>query len=96
MGWKEAIANPGEAIDALLKRNPAADKALETSRLQMAIDGNVLTDWVKEHGFGGVDDDRFKAAIEQTKTVYEFKTTPDMATYWDGSYLPSGDAAKLQ
>jgi NitT/TauT family transport system substrate-binding protein len=96
MGWKEAIANPGEAIDSLLKRNPAADKDLETRRLQMAIDANVLTDWVKENGFGGVDADRFSKAIEQTKTVYEFKTMPEMATYWDGSYLPEGDAAKLQ
>lgn len=96
MGWKDAIANPGEAVDALLKRNPAASKELETQRLQMAIDANVLTDWVKENGFGGVDEARFKAAIEQTKTVYEFKNTPDMAKFWNGSYLPSGDAAKLQ
>ena len=96
MGWKDAIANPEAAIDSLLKRNPAADKALETERLNMSIKANVMTDWVKANGFGNVDAERFKAAIEQTKTVYEFKTTPDMATYWDASYLPTGDAAKLQ
>ncbi|WP_205320111.1 ABC transporter substrate-binding protein [Notoacmeibacter marinus] len=96
MGWKSAIANPSEAIDSLLQRNPAADKELEIDRLQMAIDANVLTDWVKENGMGGIDESRFKAAIEQTKTVYEFQTTPRMETFWDGSYLPSGDAAKLQ
>ncbi|MCP1197946.1 ABC transporter substrate-binding protein [Notoacmeibacter sp. MSK16QG-6] len=95
-GWKTAIENPSEAIDSLLERNPAADKDLETDRLQMAIDANVLTDWVKQNGFGDVDADRFEDAIEQTKTVYEFQTTPDMATFWDGRYLPSGESAKLQ
>ncbi|MCC0033090.1 MAG: ABC transporter substrate-binding protein [Brucellaceae bacterium] len=96
MGWKAAIVNPDEAIDSLLKRNPAADKGIETVRLQMAVDDNVLTDWVKENGFGNVDTDRFMKAIEQTKAVYEFKTAPDMAVYWDGRYLPAGDAAKLK
>ncbi|OOY17863.1 ABC transporter substrate-binding protein [Thioclava sp. DLFJ4-1] len=93
-GWKAAVADPGKAVDALLKRNPAADKDLETERLQMAIDANVLTDYVKENGMGGIDADRMATAIEQTKTVYEFQNTPDAALYFDREYLP--DAAELK
>ncbi|MEO1949117.1 ABC transporter substrate-binding protein [Thioclava sp.] len=93
-GWKAAVADPGKAVDALLKRNPAADKDLETERLQMAIDANVLTDYVKENGMGGIDADRMATAIEQTKTVYEFQNTPDAALYFDSEYLP--DAAELK
>ena len=62
-GWKDAIATPGAAVDALIKRNPAADPALETERLQMAIDANVLTDFVKANGIGTVDADRMTSAI---------------------------------
>ena len=58
MGWKDAVADPAAAIESLVKRNPAADAALETERLQMSIDANVLTDYVKENGIGSVDADR--------------------------------------
>ena len=95
MGWKDAVADPAAAIESLLKRNPAADAALETERLQMAIDVNVLTDAVKENGMGGIDADRMAKAIEQTKSVYEFQTEPDPALYFDGSYLPD-DKIMLQ
>ena len=95
MGWKDAIADPASAVESLVKRNPAADPALETERLQMAIDANVLTDEVKANGFGTVDADRMAKAIEQTKSVYEFKAAPDAALYFDGSFLPA-DALTLQ
>ncbi|MEX1660862.1 ABC transporter substrate-binding protein [Thioclava sp. 15-R06ZXC-3] len=94
-GWKAAIADPGKAVDALIKRNPAADKALETERLQMAIDANVLTDFVKEHGIGSIDPARMDAAIEQTKLVYEFTHTPDASVYFDSSYLPTDGSLKI-
>lgn len=89
MGWKDAIANPDTAIDSLIERNPAADKALETERLQMSIDANVLTDWVKQNGMGGIDDERMARAIEQTKSVYEFQNEPDASLYFDAQYLPA-------
>lgn len=90
MGWKDAIADPSGAIESLIERNPAADAELETERLQMAIDANILTDWVKANGFGGIDADRMAKAIEQTKSVYEFQNAPDAALYFDSSYLPEG------
>ncbi|MGB2122477.1 MAG: ABC transporter substrate-binding protein, partial [Candidatus Puniceispirillaceae bacterium] len=43
-GWKDAIGNPSAAADSLVKRNPAADAALEQRRLSLAIEANVLTD----------------------------------------------------
>ena len=76
-GWSAAIADPESAIERLIERNPAADPALETERLQMAIDANVLTDYVKANGIGGIDADRMAQAIEQTGTVYEFQNAPD-------------------
>ncbi len=95
-GWKDSIAAPAEAIAALVKRNPAADPALETERLSMAIAANVLTDYVKANGLGGIDAARMAKAIEQTKTVYSFKSAPDAALYFDPQYLPATAARMLQ
>ena len=95
-GWKDAIAAPDTAIAALIERNPAADPALEIERLQMAIDGNVLTDYVMENGMGRINMDRMANAIEQTKSVYEFKSEPDAALYFDDSFLPDDGSLMLQ
>lgn len=95
-GWKAAIADPAAAITALIARNPAADPALEQKRLELAISGNVLTDYVKANGMGKVDPARFAKAIEQTKSVYEFKAEPDAALYFDGAYLPTDGSLMLE
>ncbi len=95
-GWSGAIAAPDVAIEALIKRNPAADPALEAERLQMAIDANVLTDYVMANGLGGIDADRMGSAIEQTKSVYEFTSEPDAALYFDPSYLPTDGSLMLK
>jgi NitT/TauT family transport system substrate-binding protein len=96
MGWKDSIASPDVAIEALIARNPAADAALEAERLQMAIDTNVLTDFVVANGMGSIDNDRMTNAIEQTKSVYEFQNEPDVSLYFDPSYLPTDGSLMLQ
>lgn len=94
-GWADAIADPAGAIPSLIERNPAADAALEQRRLQLAIDSNVLTDYTAANGMGGIDQDRFKNALEQIKLTYEFKADPDAALYFTSDYLPeSGFALK--
>ncbi|WP_126976517.1 ABC transporter substrate-binding protein [Frigidibacter oleivorans] len=89
-GWTDAVADPAAAVAALASRNPAADMALEQERLEMAIADNVLTDWVRANGFGGIDPARMDKAIEQTKSVYTFQNEPDAALYFDASFLPEG------
>ena len=95
-GWKAAMEDPDAAIEALIERNPAANAELEKERLQMAIDDNVYTDFVAENGLGGIDDDRMTAAIEQTKSVYEFQNEPDASLYFSSEYLPAADARMLK
>ena len=95
-GWKDAIAAPEAAVAALAAKNPAADAGLETRRLELSISGNVLTDWVKAHGMGGVDPERFAKAIEQLATTYAFKTKPAMADVFDASFLPADGSLMLQ
>jgi NitT/TauT family transport system substrate-binding protein len=89
-GWKDAIASPSDAAASLVKRNPAADAALEERRLSLAIEANVLTDHVKANGMGTIDNARFAAAIEQLSETYDYKATPDAALYFTDVYLPAG------
>lgn len=90
MGWKDAIADPEGAIASLIERNPAADAALEQRRLQLAIDANVMTDYVMANGFGGVDEERLTSAVAQIGTTYEFTNETDIAKYFSEAYLPEG------
>jgi NitT/TauT family transport system substrate-binding protein len=89
-GWADTVADPAAGIASLMERNPAADKELETERLQMAIDQNVATDWVKANGFGRIDPARMEAAIAQIGETYQFQNTPDASLYFTDEYLPEG------
>jgi NitT/TauT family transport system substrate-binding protein len=73
-GWQDVIADPMGGVEMIAKRNPAADVALETRRLQLAIDANVLTDYVMANGIGGIDADRFDRSLMQLQENFEFDT----------------------
>ena len=89
-GWKDAISNPSSAIDALVKRNPAADKNLEERRFNLALSGNVMTDYVIKNGMGNIDKARFEAAIAQLSETYKYKSKPNSKLYFTDAYLPKG------
>lgn len=91
MGWNDAIADPESAIASLIQRNPAADAALEQRRLQLAIDANVITDYTKANGMGGVDATRMETALQQLSLTYAFTNAPDASIYFSDAYLPEGN-----
>ncbi|MEL6298294.1 MAG: ABC transporter substrate-binding protein [Pseudomonadota bacterium] len=95
MGWKDVIADPTKGAEMVAKRNPAADVALEARRLKLAIDANVVTDYTKANGMGGIDMDRFKASLDQIGENYEYKTKPDPAKIFTDAYLPTDGSLKL-
>ena len=95
-GWKDAIADPAKAVESLVKRNPAADAALETRRLQLSIDANVLTDYTSANGIGGIDAARMEKALMQIAETYEFQNAPDASLYFTDAYLPAAEMRMLQ
>ena len=96
MGWKDTVTAPDDAIASLIARNPAADPALETERLALAIKDNVMTDWVMANGLGNIDPARMDKAIEQTKSVYTFVNAPDVKLYFDATYLPTDGSLMMK
>ena len=95
-GWASAIADPEAAVASLIERNPAADAALETRRLQLAIDANVATEFAMTNGMGGIAEARFASAIEQIKETYTFENDPTPEAYFDASYLPDAGMRMLK
>lgn len=95
-GVKDAIADPAAGGEAIVARNPAAKADFEAERLKLALDANIVTDYVKENGFGGIDSDRFAKALEQLAITYEFKAEPDASKYFTDAYLPSLEVRTLK
>jgi len=94
-GWQAAIEDPAAGAAAVIDRNPAGDVELEQRRLELAIEGNVLTDYVMENGIGTIDADRMATALEQLTLTYEFQSEPDMSLYFTDAYLPEGDVLMI-
>ena len=87
-GWTDAMKNPEEAVKSMVERNPAADLALETRRLILAIEGNVNTEYVKENGMGNIDIARMEKALGQLAETYEFSSDPEISSFFTDKYLP--------
>jgi NitT/TauT family transport system substrate-binding protein len=85
---KEAVRDPASAIEALLRHNEQLNKDIELERLRMAIRDNIITPAVRANGFGGIEPDRFAAAVEQIALTYRFNAKDKAAAAFDASYLP--------
>lgn len=95
-GWKDVIADPAAGAAMVVKRNPAADAALEERRLKLAIDSNVLTPVTKMYGMGIVDAGRLKKGIAQLAENYTFEGEPQFDSIYTDKYLPTDGSLMLR
>jgi NitT/TauT family transport system substrate-binding protein len=96
-GLKQTVASPASAIGFVLDRADGANKNLELERLTMVINDDIVTPEVKDNGYGGIDEARFAAAIDQLALAYKFKSgKPKPDAIFDASFLPSADARKAK
>jgi NitT/TauT family transport system substrate-binding protein len=87
-GLRDAIRNPGSAVDTLLKRDEGLKKEVEVERLRMAIRDNLVTPEVRANGFGAIDNARLEESINQLAMTYNFKARPKPEVIFDPSFLP--------
>ena len=95
-GWRDTVADPAAAIEHLLQRADVARQEVELERLEMCLRDNVLTDYVKANGFGGVDPDRLATSIEQIGVTYEFTDRPAPDAVFTSEFLPPAAERMLQ
>lgn len=92
-GAKDVMANPTASIDTVKARDGIINVALETRRLQMAIDAVVASPDARREGFGQVNAGRLSLMASQVSDAFNTKTRINPAAIWDGSLLPT--AAEL-
>ncbi len=87
-GWKDVIADPKLGIAAAKKRDPLIDEALEMERLQLSLDTNIFTPFVKANGMGDVDPARFAQSVEEVAEAFGLAASPDPAKIFTNKFLP--------
>jgi len=87
-GWKDVIADNKLGIAAAKKRDPLIDEALETERLQISLQTNILTPYVKANGMGDVDPARFAKAVKLVSEAFGLPEAPAPDKVFTNKYLP--------
>ncbi len=87
-GTRDTIADPESGIEAIAERNPAIDSDLELERLQLALENNIVTDYVREHGIGGIDSARYMRSLEQIEQTHDFQRPMEPELYFTDEFLP--------
>lgn len=93
-GLRDTVKDPESAAEAVIKRN-GANKDVELERLRMALAKNILTPWVKENGFGGIDRARFAQALDQIGLAFTYKAKPKVDDVFSEEFLPPAEQRKL-
>jgi NitT/TauT family transport system substrate-binding protein len=86
MRW--VIANRDQAVEMVAKVDPLVDKKLERTRLDMAIDLNILTPHVKANGMGAVETGRLQSAVQQIAQAVKLASVPKVEEIWTDAFLP--------
>jgi NitT/TauT family transport system substrate-binding protein len=89
-----AIADPAASIAALKRRDGLIDEAVELRRLQLALDGIIVTDVTREMGLGHVDAARLERTVEQAAAAFGVTAPPIDQLYTD-DFLPPLDERRL-
>ena len=92
-GAKEVIANPAQAIEAVKARDGIVNVALETRRLQLAIDTVINSPDARAEGFGQLKGPRLSLMASQVSDAFNTKNRVNPDLVWNGSFLPT--AAEL-
>jgi NitT/TauT family transport system substrate-binding protein len=94
-GARDTVANPGLAVDSVIKRNDVAKKDVELERLRMILDQNILTPWVKANGIGGIDKARFERSLDQIGLTFTYKNKPKAEDVFTDAFLPAAPDRKV-
>jgi NitT/TauT family transport system substrate-binding protein len=94
-GLKDLVADPAAAVALVAEYDPLIDQELEKQRLDMALEQNILTPYVKENGFGAIDEARMARAIDQLAAALDLPSKPAVADIWTDAFLPLAEERDL-
>ena len=88
-GAKDTIADPAAAIAHVKARDGIINVALETRRLQLAIDTVINSPNARAEGFGDINGPRLSLMASQVSDAFNTKTRVNPDAVWNGTLLPS-------
>ncbi len=95
-GFKATFDDPEAAVKYVVQYNDVAREDVELERLVMSIEQNMVTDEVRQNGFGGVDMERLEASMDQIADTYEFTDRPSAEDIFDASFLPDDELRAVE
>ena len=89
-GLKDTLADPEAALVVVTEYadDELFDTAIESERMQIAVDRLFTGPETATIGLGGVDPERLEATIAQVTEGFGLTTTPSVESVFDPSYLP--------
>ncbi len=87
-GLRDAILQPDAAMDAVAKRDPKIDRAIEKARLQHTLDGEMSHPEGQRIGIGDFDEGRLATHIVQMVEGRKLKRVPGILEICNRDYLP--------
>ena len=87
-GLRDAILQPDAAMDALAKRDPKIDRAIEKARFQNTLDGEMAHIEGQRIGIGDFDEGRLATNIVQNVEVRKLQRVPGILEVFNRDYLP--------
>ena len=88
-GAKDVMADPAKAIESVKARDGIINVALETRRLQLAIDTVINSPSARAEGFGQINGPRMTLMASQVSDAFNTKTRVKSEDIWNGSFLPT-------
>ena len=87
-GWKDVIADNKAGIESAKKKDPLINDALEIERLQLSLQTNIFTPYVKANGMGDVDPARFAKSVKLVSEAYGLPEAPAIDKVFTNKFLP--------
>ncbi|MEO1403376.1 MAG: ABC transporter substrate-binding protein [Cyanobacteria bacterium J06635_1] len=88
-GMQDTLRDPATGLESVLAAgDELMDKDAEKLRLQIALDGLLVTEEVEQNGLGAADPARLEETIAQTVKGFDLPETPAIEEVFDDSYLP--------
>jgi NitT/TauT family transport system substrate-binding protein len=87
-GLRDTLKDPDAAIEAVAKREPLINKAVEKERLMATLEAEMSHPEVAKIGIGDIDDARFKKAIDIVVQADGLPRTPAPDEIFSRAFLP--------
>ena len=86
--WRETVANPGAAVDALTKHATLVERPTEIDRIKFLAAHEIVTPRTREQGLGSCDPTQLADNLKVVAEGFALAKVPTAAEIWNGSFLP--------